>query len=59
MEYTHEEILKGLEMIQDICQTSSCPSCPFRTDDTLCAITANTPDVWYIKGDTPSWKAFE
>lgn len=59
MEYTHEEILKGLEMIQEICQTSSCLSCPFINGDTSCAITNTSPDVWNIKDNTPAWRAFE
>lgn len=60
MEYTHEEILKGLEMIQEICRSNChCASCPFNDGGDYCAITDTAPNHWEIKSSVAPWRAFE
>lgn len=61
MNYTHEEILDALEVIQEICLTHhrECEkSCPF-AHGTYCEIARKLPDEWDIGGKENVWRAFK
>lgn len=61
MEYTQEEIINALEIIQDICKAqglNACDSCPLSKNG-ICVIQEQAPEDWNINTKPPVWKAFE
>ena len=59
MKYTKEEILKALNVIQDICiESQYCEECPL-FENVDCGITHKSPSDWRIQNDEPPWRAFE
>lgn len=56
----HNEIIKALIIIRDICGSTRCLECPFRTDNEKCGIVSNGwPSYWNIKSSDSSWRAFK
>lgn len=59
MEYTREEVLRSLRIIQDVCRNSSnCERCPLNKDD-ACGIKSDFPEDWNLPENEKPWKAFE
>lgn len=56
-EYTQEEIIKAVTIIQDICKSNAqCFGCPFYPNGE-CIINEVEPCGWEINGTT-AWRAF-
>lgn len=61
MNYSHEEIIKALVLIKDICTCHrTCDTCPFRTESRDCTFQLRShPDTWILADDTNDWRAFD
>ena len=57
MNYTHEEVLKALTLIHEICDDTVCDDCPFSTQGD-CVIQDTSPNEWKVANNDGRWRAF-
>ena len=58
MNYSQEDILKALTIIQNICSTTNCHQCPFTRENVdECYIMTVTPIDWRINRPQEIWRA--
>lgn len=54
---TREEISDMLFILQEICESNTCDSCPFSDGNGSCKLTDSSPDGWEIKNEGTIWRA--